>query len=79
MTFKDVTGLVNYLRVFVQHQKITYMRHAARIVETMHARILELAKQGLRNNDLIAEITSPACAEQIDNGGDYSVIGIIQN
>ena len=55
-TLKDATGLVNWQRAVKSEREIEYMQRAARIVEAMHERILELAEPGMRKNDLIAEI-----------------------
>ena len=46
--FRDATGLVNWCRAIKSPQELIYMRKAARIVEAMHARILELVEPGLR-------------------------------
>ena len=54
--FADATGLVNWQRAVKSPQELAYMRTAARIVERMHARILEVAEPGLRKCDLAAEI-----------------------
>ena len=42
-TFQDTTGLVNWQRAVKSETEITYMRRAARIVEKMHAMIVERA------------------------------------
>ncbi|MDA8746958.1 ectoine hydrolase DoeA [Litoreibacter sp.] len=73
-TFKDATGLVNWQRAVKSEQEITYMRRAARIVETMHARILELAEPGMRKNDLIAEIYATGIRGADGHWGDYPAI-----
>ena len=73
-TFKDATGLVNWQRAVKSPQEITYMRRAARIVETMHARILELAEPGLRKNDLVAEIYATGMRGADGHWGDYPAI-----
>lgn len=70
----DTTGLVNWQRAIKSDQEITYMRRAARIVETMHARVLELAEPGLRKNDLIAEIYATAIKGADGHWGDYPAI-----
>lgn len=72
--FHDATGLVNWQRAVKSDQEITYMRRAARIVEGMHARILELAEPGLRKNDLIAEIYAAGIKGADDHWGDYPAI-----
>ena len=72
--FADATGLVNWCRAVKSDQELAYMRQAARIVEAMHGRILELAEPGLKKNELVAEIyrTSILGAEGV--GGDYPAI-----
>jgi ectoine hydrolase len=73
-TFKDATGLVNWQRAVKSSQEIVYMRRAARIVEAMHARILELVEPGLRKNDLIAEIYATGMRGADGHWGDYPAI-----
>ena len=79
-TLKDATGIVNWQRTVKSTQELVYMRKAARIVEKMHARILEVMEPGMRKNDLVAEIyhyaisgVSAASKEQ-GFGGDYRAI-----
>ena len=45
------------------------MRRAARIVEKMHARILEVIEPGLRKNELVAEIYDAALRGAEDEDG----------
>jgi ectoine hydrolase len=71
---RDATGLVNWQRGVKSPQEIKYMRRAARIVEVMHARILELAEPGLRKNDLIAEIYATGIKGADGHWGDYPAI-----
>jgi len=73
-TFQDATGLVNWQRAVKSDREIEYMRRAARIVEAMHARILELAEPGLRKNDLIAEIYATGIRGADGHWGDYPAI-----
>jgi ectoine hydrolase len=73
-TFTDATGLVNWQRAVKSEQEIIYMRRAARIVETMHARILDLAEPGLRKNELIAEIYATGIRGADGQWGDYPAI-----
>ena len=73
-TFTDATGLVNWQRAVKSDCEITYMRRAARIVEAMHARILELAEPGMRKNDLIAEIYATGIRGADGHWGDYPAI-----
>ena len=54
--FLDATSIVNWQRAVKSETEIEYMRRAARIVETMHRQIVEIAEPGMRKNDLVAEI-----------------------
>ena len=72
--FVDATGLVNWQRAVKSSREIEYMRRAARIVEAMHARILELVEPGCRKNRLIAEIYHTAINGADGFGGDYPAI-----
>jgi ectoine hydrolase len=72
--FRDATGLVNWQRAVKSPQEIEYMRRAARIVEAMHARILDLAEPGMRKNDLIAEIYATGIRGADGHWGDYPAI-----
>ncbi|APX88995.1 ectoine hydrolase DoeA [Brevirhabdus pacifica] len=72
--FQDSTGLVNWQRAVKSPQEITYMRRAARIVERMHATILEEAEPGMRKNDLVARIYATAIEGADGHWGDYPAI-----
>ena len=74
--FTDTTGLVNWQRAIKSPQEITYMRNAARIVERMHARVLEKIEPGIRKCDLVADIYDAALRYDADigAGGDYPAI-----
>ena len=70
----DANVLINWCRAVKSEAEIVYMRTAARIVERMHARILEKAEPGLRKCDLVADILD-AGTRHIDGiGGDYPAI-----
>lgn len=76
--FVDATGLVNWQRAVKSPAEIGYMRKAARIVEAMHARILDKVEVGMRKCDLVAEIYD-AGIRGVDGsdgrfGGDYPAI-----
>jgi len=79
-TLKDATGIVNWQRTVKSTQELVYMRKAARIVEKMHARILEVMEPGMRKNDLVAEIYHyaisgvSATSKEQGFGGDYPAI-----
>lgn len=70
----DATGLVNWQRAVKSDQELVYMRAAARIVERIHRRILELAEPGVRKNDLVAEIYHTGITGDEEYGGDYPAI-----
>ena len=73
-TLLDATGLVNWQRLVKSETEIAYMKNAARIVEKMHARIMEVVEPGLRKNDLVAEIFHAAITGVDGAGGDYPAI-----
>ena len=70
----DATGLVNWQRAVKSDQELAYMRTAARIVEAMHARVLERIEPGMRKCDLVAEILDAATRGLPDAGGDYAAL-----
>ncbi|MDC0948194.1 ectoine hydrolase DoeA [Gammaproteobacteria bacterium] len=75
-SFADATALVNWQRAVKSPQELTYMRVAARRVEKMHQRIVEVAEVGLRKCDLVAEIYDASLRfdEATGFGGDYPAI-----
>ncbi len=73
-TFVDATGLVNWQRAVKSPREIEYMRIAARIVERMHAAIVDKVEPGLRKNELVAEIYRQAINGVEEHGGDYPAI-----
>ena len=73
-TLLDTTGLVNWQRMVKSETEIRYMKNAARIVERMHARILEVVEPGMRKNELVAEIYHAAITGVDGAGGDYPAI-----
>jgi ectoine hydrolase len=72
--FTDATALVNWQRAVKSPRELEYMRRAARIVEMMHARILEKAEPGVRKCDLVAEIYDAGIRGVDGFGGDYPAI-----
>lgn len=75
-TFQDVTALVNWQRAVKSDQELAYMRTAAKLVEKIHARILDKAEPGLRKCDLVADIYDAGLRydPDLDAGGDYPAI-----
>jgi len=77
--FIDAEGLVNWCRAIKSPQEIAYMRCAAKIVEGMHSRILEMIEPGLPKSKLVSEIYRVGIEGYIDDngkvfGGDYPAI-----
>ncbi len=70
----DATALVNWQRAVKSEREIEYMQRAARIVEVMHERILEVAEPGMRKNDLVAEIYAAGIRGAHGYWGDYPAI-----
>ena len=72
----DATGLVNRQRAVKSEAELACMRTAARIVERMHARVLDKIEPGLRKCDLVAEVYDAALRfdEATGVGGDYPAI-----
>ncbi len=72
--FADATALVNWQRAVKSTAEIDYMRKAARIVEAMHARIVDKVEVGMRKCDLVAEILDAGTRGVDGIGGDYPAI-----
>ncbi len=72
--FVDATALVNWQRAVKSAREIEYMRMAARILEKMHARILDKVEPGMKKCDLVAHIYEAGITGVEDHGGDYSAI-----
>ena len=72
--FSDATALVNWQRAVKSPAELGYMRIAGRIVEAMHARIVETIEPGMRKNDLVAAIFDAGIRGVDGFGGDYAAI-----
>ncbi|MFN0193048.1 MAG: ectoine hydrolase DoeA [Aestuariivirga sp.] len=70
--FSDATGLVNWQRAVKSDLEIDFIRRAAKIVDAMHARIVELVEPGLPKNVLAAEIQKQAILGADGNWGGYA-------
>jgi ectoine hydrolase len=70
--FHDVTGLVNWQRAVKSDHEIDFIRRAAKIVDAMHAKIVELVEPGLPKNVLVAEVQKQAILGADGNWGDYA-------
>ncbi|HTH60109.1 MAG TPA: ectoine hydrolase DoeA [Paraburkholderia sp.] len=70
----DATALVNWQRAVKSAREIEYMRVAARIVEKMHARIVDVVEPGMKKSDLVAQIYEAGITGADGFGGDYPAI-----
>lgn len=73
-TLVDANGLVNWCRAIKSPTEIEYMRVAGRIVDEMHARILDMVEPGLPKSRLVAEIYRAGVEGVEGHGGDYPAI-----
>ncbi|WP_445619396.1 ectoine hydrolase DoeA [Kushneria sp. Sum13] len=73
-TLVDANGLVNWCRAIKSPTEIEYMRVAGRIVDEMHARILDMVEPGLPKSRLVAEIYRAGVEGIEGHGGDYPAI-----
>ena len=73
-SFRDATGLVNWQRAVKSPRELAYMKTAARIVEAMHRRVLEVAEPGVPKNAIVAEIYRTGILGVEGAGGDYPAI-----
>jgi ectoine hydrolase len=71
-SFHDATGLVNWQRIIKSDHEVAFIRRAARIVDAMHAKVVELVEPGLKKNVLVAEIQKQAILGADGQWGDYS-------
>jgi ectoine hydrolase len=72
--FADATYLVNWQRAVKSETEIRYMRNAARVIEKIYERIMEIAEPGMRKNDLVAEIYHSGIKGTEEHYGDYPAI-----
>ncbi|WP_114286043.1 ectoine hydrolase DoeA [Candidatus Halocynthiibacter alkanivorans] len=70
----DANGMVNWQRTVKSATEITYMRRAAKIVEKMHATVVERAVPGMKKNELVADIYHAAITGADGHWGDYPSI-----
>jgi ectoine hydrolase len=73
-SFSDATALVNWQRAVKSDEELAFMRRAARITERVHRLALDLARPGLRKNELAAEVTRAGILGVDDDWGDYPAI-----
>ncbi len=73
-TLVDATALVNWQRMVKSEDEIGFMRRAARISEKIVTLGIELARPGLKKNELVGEISRAAFFGVGEDWGDYPAI-----
>ncbi len=74
VTLVDATALVNWQRMVKSDDEIAFMRKAAAISEKIIRLGIELARPGLKKNELVGEISRAALYGVGDDWGDYPAI-----
>ncbi|GAA0447112.1 ectoine hydrolase DoeA [Lentibacillus halophilus] len=73
-TFKDGTNLVNWVRIIKSERELSYMRNAAKISENAMQAAIDAINEGVRQCDVVAEISHAQISGTEDFGGDYPSI-----
>jgi len=73
-TLLDGTNLVNWVRIIKSDQEIAYMRKAATIAEKAMRVAVDTIDEGVRQCDVVAEISHAQISGTADFGGDYPSI-----
>ncbi|MQW90029.1 M24 family metallopeptidase [Sinorhizobium saheli] len=83
--FKNADRLINWQRLVKSPREIEYMRGAGKIVEAMYERVTDVLRPGVKQSDVIAELSYvgtrgvdgywgdyPACVPNLGAGADAS-------
>lgn len=73
-TLIDATSLVNWQRILKSGEEIAFIRKAAGISAKIVRTAIDLARPGLRKNDLVAEVLHAGITGVGDDWGDYPAI-----
>ncbi len=73
-TFKDGTNMVNWVRIIKSEREISYIKHAAKISEKAMQVAFDTINEGVRQSDVVAEISHAQISGTEDFGGDYPSI-----
>ncbi|GAA0488217.1 ectoine hydrolase DoeA [Salinibacillus aidingensis] len=73
-TFKDASLLVNYVRLIKSDTEISYMKRAGKLVEKAMKTAVEQIKEGVRENEVVANIFYTQIWGTHEFGGDYPSI-----
>ncbi|ULJ74259.1 M24 family metallopeptidase [Rhizobium gallicum] len=69
--FKNAMRMINWERIVKSPREIEYMRGAGKIVEAMYQRIKEVLRPGVKQSDVVAEISYVGTRGVDDYWGDY--------
>lgn len=69
--FKNAMRLINWLRIVKSPREIEYMRGAGKIVEAMYERVTEVLRPGVKQSDVIAELSYVGTRGVDGFWGDY--------
>ncbi|MER8646413.1 Xaa-Pro peptidase family protein [Mesorhizobium sp. M1252] len=70
-SFKNAMRLINWERIVKSPREIEYMRGAGKIVEAMYQRVTEVLRPGIKQSDVIAELSYVGTRGVEDYWGDY--------
>ncbi|MCP8617328.1 M24 family metallopeptidase [Salirhabdus salicampi] len=73
-TFKDVTLLVNYVRIIKSPLEIDFMKKAGKIVEQAMTTAIDNIHKGVKENEVVANIYYSQIMGTEGYGGDYPAI-----
>ncbi|TMN23792.1 M24 family metallopeptidase [Lentibacillus cibarius] len=73
-TFKDGTNMVNWVRIIKSEREISYIKHAAKISEQAMQAAFDTINEGVRECDVVANISHAQISGTEDFGGDYPSI-----
>lgn len=73
-TFKDGTNMVNWVRIIKSEREIQFIKQAAKISEKAMQVAFDTINEGVRECDVVAEISHAQISGTEDFGGDYPSI-----
>src|SRR5690606_32654353 len=73
-TFKDATLLVNYVRMIKSDLEIENMKKAGKIAEIAMQKAIDEINEGVRENEVVANIYQSQIYGTVEFGGDYPAI-----